>query len=69
MGYALQLYSLRSKRNWGIGDFTDLESFIKLCGQNGADVIGLNPINVPNHCFPEEASPYLSKYFGNDSVW
>ncbi|MBP3546927.1 MAG: 4-alpha-glucanotransferase [Alphaproteobacteria bacterium] len=59
-GYALQLYSLRSKRNWGIGDFTDLESFIKLCGQNGADVIGLNPINVPNHCFPEEASPYLS---------
>ncbi len=59
-GYALQLYSLRSKRNWGVGDFTDLRNFIKLCGKSGADIIGLNPINVPNHCFPEEASPYLS---------
>ena len=59
-GYALQLYSLRSRRNWGIGDFGDLREFIKICGRGGADIIGLNPINVPNHCFPEEASPYLS---------
>ena len=59
-GYALQLYSLRSRRNWGVGDFTDLAEFAKICGRSGADVIGLNPVNVPNHCFPEEASPYLS---------
>lgn len=59
-GFALQLYSLRSRRNWGIGDFTDLREFVKICGRSGADVIGLNPVNVPNHCFPEEASPYLS---------
>lgn len=59
-GYAVQLYSLRSRRNWGIGDFTDLSEFIKICGRSGADVVGLNPVNVPNHCFPEEASPYLS---------
>ena len=59
-GYALQLYSLRSKHNWGIGDFTDLKNFVKLCGKSGADVIGINPINVLNHSFPEESSPYMS---------
>ncbi len=59
-GYALQLYSLRSKRNWGVGDFSDLLNFIKICGQSGADIVGINPINVLNHSFPEEASPYMS---------
>ncbi len=59
-GYALQLYSLRSKKNWGVGDFSDLRDFVKLCARCGADLIGLNPINLPNHCFPEDASPYLS---------
>jgi len=59
-GYSVQLYSLRSRRNWGIGDFTDLADFIGLCGRCGADIIGLNPINVLGHSFPEEASPYSS---------
>ena len=59
-GYALQLYSVRSERNWGVGDFTDLENFIKICGRCGADVIGLNPLNVLAHDFPENASPYSS---------
>ncbi len=59
-GYALQLYSLKSKRNWGIGDFTDLQNFVKLCAKDGADIIGLNPLNTLNHDHPEEASPYSS---------
>jgi len=59
-GYALQLYSLRSNRNWGVGDFTDLGEFIRVCGRCGADVIGLNPLNVLMHDFPENASPYSS---------
>jgi len=59
-GYALQLYSLRSHRNWGVGDFTDLGEFIKMCGRCGADIIGLNPLNVLMHDFPENASPYSS---------
>ena len=59
-GYALQLYSVRSERNWGVGDFTDLEEFIKICGRCGADIIGLNPLNVLAHDFPENASPYSS---------
>ena len=59
-GYSLQLYSLRSRRNWGVGDFSDLANFADLCGRTGADIIGLNPVNVLSHSFPEEASPYSS---------
>ena len=59
-GFSLQLYSLKSRRNWGVGDFTDLADFISLCAKNGADVIGLNPLNVLAHDFPEDASPYSS---------
>lgn len=59
-GFAIQLYSLSSARNWGIGDFTDLANFVDICRQCGADVIGVNPLNVLFHDFPENASPYSS---------
>lgn len=59
-GYAIQLYSLKSKRNWGVGDFTDLKNFVKLCADVGADVIGVNPLNTLSHDYPENASPYSS---------
>lgn len=59
-GLAVQLYSLRSKRNWGVGDFTDLKNLVDICQRQGASVIGLNPLNVLFHDFPENASPYSS---------
>ena len=59
-GFALQLYSLKSHRNWGIGDFTDLMNMVNLTADNGGDVIGLNPLNVLQYCYPENASPYAS---------
>ncbi len=59
-GFAIQLYSVKSDRNWGIGDFTDLKNLVRICGRAGASVIGLNPLNVLMHNFPEEASPYCS---------
>ncbi len=59
-GYSLQLYSLKSRHNWGVGDFTDLKNFAALCQRSGADIIGLNPLNVLFHDFPENASPYSS---------
>lgn len=57
-GLCLQLYSVRSQRNWGIGDFGDLKYCIVQLAQQGGDFIGLNPIHAlfPNN--PEDASPY-----------
>lgn len=59
-GFAVQLYSLKSKRNWGVGDFSDLSAMVDIAAQNGADVIGLNPLNVLLNDYPEAASPYAS---------
>src|SRR5271169_1159197 len=43
---AVQLYGVRSMRNWGMGDFTDLEGLIELANDLGADGVGLNPLHV-----------------------
>jgi 4-alpha-glucanotransferase len=55
---AVQLYSVRSARNWGIGDFTDLEGLIELAGQLGADGVGLNPLHALFDDRPADCSPY-----------
>ncbi|MCA6118424.1 4-alpha-glucanotransferase [Bradyrhizobium sp. WSM 1738] len=55
---AVQLYSVRSARNWGMGDFTDLAGLIELADQLGADGVGLNPLHALFDDRPGDCSPY-----------
>src|ERR1700726_601635 len=55
---AVQLYGIRSARNWGIGDFTDLEGLIELAAHLGADGVGLNPLHALFDDRPADCSPY-----------
>ncbi len=55
---AVQLYSLKSERNWGIGDFTDLEQLVEVAADLGAGGIGLNPLHALFDDRPGDCSPY-----------
>jgi 4-alpha-glucanotransferase len=59
-GIAVSLYGLRSSRNWGCGDFTDLKVFAAWVAHDvGADFVALNPLHsIPNRQ-PYNTSPYL----------
>ena len=54
---AVQLYGVRSRRNWGMGDFTDLQGLIELAHYLGADGVGLNPLHALFDDRPGDCSP------------
>jgi len=57
-GVACQLYSLRSARNWGIGDFEDLALLCEIAAAAGADFVGVNPLHALFLSAPDHASPF-----------
>jgi 4-alpha-glucanotransferase len=67
-GIAIALYGLRSQRNWGVGDFSDLKEFIRWATEYlHVDVIGLNPLHAISNRRPYNISPYFpsSRFYRN----
>src|SRR5882757_7867038 len=59
-GFALQLYSLRSRRSWGHGDLRDLADLAGWSARElGADFVLINPLHAAEPLPPVSPSPYL----------
>ena len=59
-GLMSQLYSVRSRQSWGVGDFADLADLGWLAGRSlGADFLLINPVAAAEPSTPMTPSPYL----------
>ncbi|MFT4214055.1 MAG: 4-alpha-glucanotransferase [Microbacterium sp.] len=58
-GLMAQLYSVRSRASWGMGDFADLADLAAVAGGRGADFLLINPVHAAEVTSPIEPSPYL----------
>lgn len=66
-GFNVPLYGLRSRRNWGCGDFTDLRPLLDWAAGTGFSFVGVNPLHALHNRAPYNTSPYLplSLYYKN----
>jgi 4-alpha-glucanotransferase len=67
-GTFLPLYALRSSRDWGVGDFTDLGNLIDWTHAQGGAVVGTLPLLAAFLDEPFDPSPYspASRLFWNE---
>ena len=58
-GVAIPVFSLRSKKGWGIGDFSDLKYLVDWASKTGLKIIQILPINdTTNTETNEDSYPY-----------
>ena len=57
-GVAAQLYSLQDKHNWGMGDYSDIAHLAKAAADQGASLLGLNPLHAAFTGHGHHISPY-----------
>ncbi len=57
-GVAAQIYSLRSRTNWGIGDLADVRRLVAVLGDPG--FVQLSPLHAPDLDPPIQPSPYYA---------
>ncbi|MDI2127347.1 4-alpha-glucanotransferase [Yinghuangia seranimata] len=59
-GFMVQLYSLLSRRSWGMGDLADLADLAGWSARrHGAGFVLVNPLHAASPVAPVEPSPYL----------
>ena len=66
-GWAAQLYAVRSRASWGIGDLADLRALGAWTRALGGGALMVNPLCAPAPVHPIESSPYYpaSRRFRN----
>src|SRR4030042_5383282 len=66
-GLSINLYSIRSERNWGAGDFTDLKKIARWVSALGGNFVGINPLHAIPNTHPFGLSPYspVSRLYKN----
>ena len=64
-GWATQLYALRSRDSWGIGDLGDLRELARWSSGLGARLLLTNPFHADVPVAPQQPSPY----FASSRVW
>lgn len=57
-GWMVQLYALRSRECWGVGDIADLRRLAEWTGGQGGDLVLVNPLHAVAPTTPMQPSPY-----------
>jgi 4-alpha-glucanotransferase len=59
-GLSVNLYALRSSRNWGVGDLADLTGLAAQVAGLGGSLVGINPLHATPNSRDISVSPYYT---------